>query len=406
MAADAREVAKTYFDALARRDPAAASACWAPDGVDRIVGHAEARGPEGVRAYFGELFEAVPDFALTVDEMLVEGDRAAVLWHATGTFAGDAAYQGIAPTGGRVAISGIDLVRVKDSLIFRNDGFPDGLGFARQIGMLPAQGSGAEEKVLRAFNARTRVARKIAGSAAEPVAEGVWLVRGGVPRTMNVYLIEDDGGGVTVFDAGVKSMVNAVATAGSGLGGINRVVLGHGHPDHRGAAPGLGAPVLCHPDDRNDSEGDGGRHYFDTSKLRPYARPVYPHLFDLWDGGPVEISGTVEEGDDVSGFRVVHIPGHAPGMIALYRERDGVALISDCFYTLDVQTGLHGPPRLPHAAFNLDTEQARASIRKLAELSPSAAWPGHAEPLIPSRLRRRAQAGDVAAQLERAAAAS
>ena len=113
----------------------------------------------------------------------------------------------------------------------------------------------------------------------------------------------------------------------------------------------------------------------------------------MWDGGPVTIAGTVAEGEDVSGFRVVGIPGHAPGMIALFRERDGVALTSDCFYTLDIQTARHGPPRVPHRAFNLDTEQARASIRKLAALAPSAAWPGHAEPLT----------GDVAAQLERAA---
>jgi glyoxylase-like metal-dependent hydrolase (beta-lactamase superfamily II) len=252
----------------------------------------------------------------------------------------------------------------------------------------------AETKVPRALDARTRAARKLAGSAAEPIADGVWRVRGGVPRAMNVYLIEDDGGGVTVFDAGVKSMVGAIAAAGGGLGGINRVVLGHGHADHRGAAPGLGAPVFCNPADREDAEGDAGRRYVDFSKLRPYARPTYPRLLDLWDGGPVEIAGTVEEGDDVSGFRAVLLPGHAPGMIALYRERDGVALTSDCFYTLDIQTGLHGPPRIPHPAFNLDTDQARASIRKLAELRPSAAWPGHAEPLT----------GDVAAQLERAAA--
>jgi hydroxyacylglutathione hydrolase len=63
-------------------------------------------------------------------------------------------------------------------------------------------------------------------------------------------------------------------------------------------------------------------------------------------------------------------------------------------YLLDSQTGLQGPPRVPHPAFDFDTEQARASIRKLAELRPSAAWRGHAEPLD----------GDVAVQLERAAA--
>ena len=50
-------------------------------------------------------------------------------------------------------------------------------------------------------------------------------------------------------------------------------------------------------------------------------------------------------------------------------------------------------PRLPHPAFNLDTEQARASVRKLAALEPAAAWPGHASPVT----------GDVRAQLERAA---
>jgi glyoxylase-like metal-dependent hydrolase (beta-lactamase superfamily II) len=101
----------------------------------------------------------------------------------------------------------------------------------------------------------------------------------------------------------------------------------------------------------------------------------------------------VAEGDDVAGFEVVLIPGHAPGMIALWRAADRLALTSDCFYTLDPQTGRHGPPRLPHHGFNLDTEQARTSIRKLAALEPAAAWPGHASPVT----------GDVRAQLERAA---
>jgi glyoxylase-like metal-dependent hydrolase (beta-lactamase superfamily II)/predicted ester cyclase len=394
MAAEAREVAQRYFDALARRDIDAAAACWAPDGVDRLIGQSVAHGPEGVRAFFVELFAAVPDWSFEVEAILAEDDHAAVRWNATGTFAGAAAFQGIEPTGGRVEMAGFDLLTVRDGLIVANDAFSDGMGFARQIGLLPPMGSGAEANLRRAFNTRTRAARKLAGSAAEPVADGVWRVRGGIPREMNVFLIEDDGGGVTLFDAGSKGMVNAIAAAGSGLGGINRVVLGHGHPDHRGAAPRLAAPVYCHPDNRADAEGDGGRHYFDYSKLRPYARPVYPRLLDFWDGGPVQIAGTIDEGEDVSGFRAVLITGHAPGMIALYRESDGLVLTSDCFYTLDIQTGLHGPPRLPHAAFNLDTEQARASIRKIADLAPSSAWPAHAEPLT----------GDVALQLERAAA--
>ncbi|MEA2498817.1 MAG: hypothetical protein QOH26_1222 [Actinomycetota bacterium] len=219
-------------------------------------------------------------------------------------------------------------------------------------------------------------------SKLQRVADGVWLQRGGLPLpTMNVYLIEDEGGGVTLFDAGVKSMTENLLKAAEPLGGINRVVLGHAHCDHRGAAPGLGAPVLCHPADRADAEGDGGLHYADLSKLNPVGRVVMPRLLKMWDGGPVQISGTVEEGDDVSGFEVVHIPGHAPGQIALWRSKDRLALTTDAFYTLDPQTGIKGKPRTPHEAFNQDEETLRQSLLKLAALEPRSAWPGHADPL-------------------------
>jgi glyoxylase-like metal-dependent hydrolase (beta-lactamase superfamily II)/ketosteroid isomerase-like protein len=394
MPADAREIAERYFVALGRRDLEAAAACWAPDGVDDLVGIARADGPTGVRAFFGEVFAAFRDFAMEARSLLVEDDRAAVRWHATGTFAGDAEWQGIAPTGDRVTLDGLDLLEVRDGLIVRNEAFSDGLGLARRLGLLPPPGSKADAGMLRAFNARTAAARKLAGSDAQPVADGVWLVRGGLPREMNVYLIADEGGGVTVFDAGARGMARAIMAAATGLGGINRIVLGHAHADHRGSAGRLGAPIHCHPADRADAEGDGGLHYMHLDRLPPHARLVYPSLLRMWDGGPVEIAGTIEEGDEVSGFRVVHMPGHAPGQIALFRERDGLALTSDVFYTLDVLTGLHGRPRVAHDAFNQDTAQARASVRKLAGLAPAVAWPGHAHPLR----------GDVAARLERAAA--
>ena len=172
----------------------------------------------------------------------------AVRWSATGTFSGPGSFQGIAPTGQHVTLTGLDLLRVRDGLIVHNDAFTDGLGLARQLGLMPPQGSRADTAMLGAFNAKTRGARRLAGTAAEPVADGVWRVRGGVPRRMNAYLIADAGGGVTVFDTGVRGMGRAIVAAASGLGGINRVVLGHAHVDHRGAANELGgAPVLCHP---------------------------------------------------------------------------------------------------------------------------------------------------------------
>lgn len=215
-----------------------------------------------------------------------------------------------------------------------------------------------------------------------PVADGVWLVRGGLPPTMNVYLIEDPGGGVTMFDAGVRSMTKKLSRVTARLGGLNRIVLGHGHPDHRGAAPGLDAPIYCHERNVADATSKAGHSYFKFTRLAPHGFLTLPLLLKMWDGGPVEIAGTIAEGDDVSGFKAVLLEGHAPGQIGLYREKDGVALSSDCFYTLDPQTGLKGRPRLPHRAFNQDEDEARAAVLKLADLDPSAAWPGHADPLL------------------------
>jgi hydroxyacylglutathione hydrolase len=234
----------------------------------------------------------------------------------------------------------------------------------------------------------------------ERIADRVWVMRGGFPhRTMNVYFVEEDGGGVTVFDAGIRSMTKHVVDVGRAMGGINRILLGHSHSDHRGAAAGSGATVWCHEVERADAEGDGGLHYMRLEKVPRFsrmgpARLLYPHLLNLWDGGPVRIERTVKEGDSVAGFEVVHFPGHAPGMIGLWRESDRLALASDTFYTLDPMTGDFGHARLPHEAFNQDTEQARASIRKLAALEPRTAWAGHADPVT----------GDVRSILETAAA--
>src|SRR3954468_9060936 len=351
----AEQVVKGYFDALSRRDVEAMAEAWAPDGREHIASQVDAVGPNGVREYFTELFTAFPDLAVTVQTTVAQDDKVAVHWTATATMTGPLGT--LEPTGAHVDLEGIDLLRVADGKIVRNDAIPDGMALARQIGLVPEAGSALEHRMFSAFNVGTKTSRRLAAkSELERVADGVWLLRGGVPRTMNVYLLEDEGGGVTLFDAGIRTMTHAIATAAAPLGGINRVVLGHADADHRGAAAGLGAPVFCHPADRAAAEGDDFvREYHHLERLGLPARWAYPNLLRFWDGGPVEIAGTVEEGDDVSGFRVVHLPGHAPGRIGLFRERDRLALTTDCFYVIDAETSRKQPPRPAHEAFNEDT---------------------------------------------------
>ena len=390
------EIARAYFSAQNEHDLDAAVALWKPGAVDRLVGDQELVAPDGIREYFGGVFEAFPDFTLEVIELTSGHGRAAVRWRATGTFAGPGRVHGFAATHARMTIEGCDVLTIEDDLIVHNDAYSDSGDAARQLGLLPPTGSPTQLGLAALTNLRTRAAQAVHAGAPERIAAGVWVVRGGVPlRTFNVYLVEGEHG-VTVFDAGADGMAPAILAAAAPLGGIERVVLGHADADHRGAAPGLGAPVLCHAAERRAAESPASRRdYFDLGRLRPYARPFFARMLGVWDGGAVAIAGTVAEGDEIAGMRVVELPGHAPGLIGLHRASDGLVLCSDTVYTLDVQTGRRGGPRIPHPAFDADVAQARASITRLAELRPSVVWAGHADPVT----------GDVDGQLRAAARA-
>ncbi|HXF32751.1 MAG TPA: MBL fold metallo-hydrolase [Solirubrobacterales bacterium] len=227
--------------------------------------------------------------------------------------------------------------------------------------------------------------------ALEGVADGVWLLRGDFRGAMNIYFIESDGG-VVQFDAGTKSMRKKAAATARELGGLKRVVLGHAHADHRGTAPYLDAPVFCHPDEVDEAEGDNAvSPYFNLSlvEVAP-VRWIYPTLLKHWDGGPVKIAGTVAEGDEVAGFKVLHFPGHAPGLIGLWRESDRVALVSDVVYLVDsarLKPLPDGEASVPHPAFAWNHQEAKRSLRRLAELEPLVVGAGHERPLRGDGLR-------------------
>jgi hydroxyacylglutathione hydrolase len=391
----AAELMREYFTSIGR-DPQAQRTWYRDDAEVTILGALEGAGKPEIVAFFDELNAAFPDLRMEVIDALEDGDKVAVHWHMTGTFAGPGTFNGVEPTGARLDLTGVDMLTVRDGRIARNEAYTDNMTIARQLGLMPAKDSAAEQRMTKALNARTKVAKRLAAPHGEPeqVADGVWRVQG-EPGHCNVYLLRD-GDGVLMFDAGARTMVGAVASAAAQLGGLTGIVLGHGHTDHRGTAPSFDVPVLCHPDEVEDAEGSGGWRYWDRSlsHLPLPLRPVHRYFHhNMWDGGPVKISGTVAEGDDVAGFEVVHLPGHAPGQIALWRASDRVALTTDVCYVIDMW-GRDSEPKVPVAGYNLDHEQAKASVRKLAALDPLVCHTGHGKPLT----------GDVRARLERAAA--
>ena len=78
-----------------------------------------------------------------------------------GHFTG-APFMDIEPTGRRVDIRGVDLLEIEDGQIVSNAAYYDGAAFARQVGMLPSEGSGADRAMKGAFNAVTRLRNRVA----------------------------------------------------------------------------------------------------------------------------------------------------------------------------------------------------------------------------------------------------
>ena len=152
---------RSYFDAMDRRDVEAIVSHWREDGVDDMVPVGVLRGRDEMREYFKSVFAATPDARTTVTR-LVAGERScAVEWRIEGTFDG-APYLGIEPTGKHIEIRGFDLIELEDGEIVSNTGYFDGASFARQIGMLPPDGSGADRAMKSAFNAATKLRRAVA----------------------------------------------------------------------------------------------------------------------------------------------------------------------------------------------------------------------------------------------------
>src|SRR5919197_1904628 len=152
--------ARSYFEALAARNPNAMASHWSADGVDDIIPLAILRGPDQIKGFFRELFAAFPDSETTVTRVVADDKHAVVEWRMTATFSG-APFQGIEPTGRRVDVRGLDILEIQDEQILSNTGYYDGAEFARQVGLLPPRESGVDRAMLNAFNMVTRVRRAV-----------------------------------------------------------------------------------------------------------------------------------------------------------------------------------------------------------------------------------------------------
>ena len=157
---DVAAIGRAYFEAVGARDLDAMTALWEPGAMDEIHGLVSMRAPDDIREWFANTFRAVPDFRMEILDLIADGEKVAVRWHMTGTFSGEARFEGAIATGEAIDITGCDVLTVRDGKIVHNDAYMNGMQMARQLGVFPPQGSGQERAMIGAVNAKTRLARR------------------------------------------------------------------------------------------------------------------------------------------------------------------------------------------------------------------------------------------------------
>lgn len=212
-------------------------------------------------------------------------------------------------------------------------------------------------------------------------------------QIVNVIMIGEPGSDKWILvDAGMpKSGEEIKKVAEERFGKGNKpaaIILSHGHFDHVG----------------------GLVHLVDEWNVQVYAHPLeflylvgekrYPEPDTSVEGGmlakissfypiePINISGVLQELPRngtipwLPEWKWIHVPGHSPGQIALFRERDKFLISADAFVTvkqdsfykvLIQKTEVHGPP----VYLTTNWEMARESVEKLRALRPQYVITGH-----------------------------
>jgi len=211
---------------------------------------------------------------------------------------------------------------------------------------------------------------------------------------VNWYIVED-GGKLTVIDAGNPNQYDQLPAAVLGLGltmdDIEAIVLTHAHGDHLGSSAKIketsGASVHVHHDDAALARGEAHREY-----ERHYVRDLH-HGFawkSLWfflTGGATKAPPVLElvEFDDRETLdlpgnpRSIFTPGHTDGSSCLELTDRKALFTGDALVTLSIVTG-ERTPRIMPGSFNKDSELSLSSLNELNGSNADLVLPGHGEP--------------------------
>jgi len=206
-----------------------------------------------------------------------------------------------------------------------------------------------------------------------------------------------------LVDAGMPGSANDIISVTEERFGVDShpkaIILTHGHFDHVGAIIDLvrhwNVPVFAHELELP----------FLTGKMR-YPEPdptveggLVAKISSLFPNEPINLGDHVHalpaDGSlpALSGFRWIHTPGHSPGHVSFFRDKDRALIAGDAFVTvkqdslykvLIQEQEINGPPRY----LTTDWQAAWDSVKKLADLKPAVAICGHGMPMFGDELSK------------------
>jgi hydroxyacylglutathione hydrolase len=196
----------------------------------------------------------------------------------------------------------------------------------------------------------------------------------------HVYVIgRTDSHDLSLVDAGLMGKgaykLKALTDNGVALSDVKRIILTHTHLDHIGCVGELlqqipQAELWVHEEEAVDLEKGDERTVYGMAMFRQMCQSQYR----LRDGAfRFAVNRHLKDGDTLAiggeSWRVLHIPGHSAGGIALYEETGGVLIPGDVVYA-DHSIG----------RFDLHGANGRVladSLAKLGKLTVRKLLPGH-----------------------------
>lgn len=232
------------------------------------------------------------------------------------------------------------------------------------------------------------------------VAPGVW---GRKDAFVNYYIIQDQtSGSWALVDAGLKWSVSTIRNMAKEIFGEGSrpaaIILTHGHFDHVGAVQTLAdewnVPVYAHEMELPYLTGKSSYPPPDSS----VGGGMMASLSFLYPTGPIDLEDRVSKlpGDNsIPGFpewKFIHTPGHSPGHISLFREKDKVLIAGDAFVTTKAESAIYALTHLNHLSgppkyLTTNWASAKLSVIKLAALDPEVIATGHGKPMRGEEMR-------------------